>query len=201
MALYCVESEAPDQGDEVVRKAVFLDRDGVLAVPKFRDGRSFAVRALAEFRLYDDAEPSVNALVDAGWTVVVATNQPDIANGLVSAGTVEAMHDIVRSRMPVASVETCPHNREANCDCRKPKPGLLVRAAERHGIDLAASYMVGDRDSDIEAGAAAGCRTIFIDRGYDRPAAIQPERTVASLAEAVAHILRRRDGTSASLAS
>ncbi|MFN7191796.1 MAG: HAD hydrolase-like protein, partial [Rhodospirillales bacterium] len=72
---------------------------------------------------------------------------------------------------------------------------LLSRAAERHGIDLAVSYMVGDRDSDIEAGASAGCRTIFIDRGYDRPAAARPERTVASLADAVAHILSRRDAS------
>ncbi len=171
---------------------MFLDRDGVIVVPEFREGRSFAVRTLADFRLYDDAEPAVKALVGAGWTVVVATNQPDIGNGLVAAETVEAMHDFLRARLPVASVEMCPHAQTAGCDCRKPMPGMLTRAARQFGLDLSRSFMVGDRAGDIDAGAAAGCRTIFIDRGYDRPQKNLPERTVASLAEAVDYIMDRK---------
>jgi D-glycero-D-manno-heptose 1,7-bisphosphate phosphatase len=172
-----------------MRKAVFLDRDGVLAVPEFRDGRSFAVRRLADFRLYDDAAPSVDALDAAGYLAIVVTNQPDIANGLVSAAEVEAMHDVLRARLKLAAVETCPHAQSAGCDCRKPKPGMLHRAAERLGVDLPSSWMVGDRLGDVAAGSAAGCRTVFIDRGYEHEAAHRADYAVATLAHAVDRIL------------
>lgn len=172
------------------RKAVFLDRDGVLAIPEFRDGRSYAVRRVEDFRLYDNAPGAVRSLVDAGWLAIVATNQPDIANGLVDAAAVEAMHDILRTSMPLAAVEICPHAQNAGCDCRKPKPGLLIRASDRLGVDLAGSWMVGDRASDVAAGAAAGCRTIFIDRGYEGQAAALADFTAASLAEAASLILK-----------
>jgi D-glycero-D-manno-heptose 1,7-bisphosphate phosphatase len=173
----------------VGRRAAFLDRDGVLAVPEFRDGRSYAVRRLADFRLYDDAADSVRALDAAGWAVVVATNQPDIGNGLVAESEVAAMHDVLRAAMPLAAVETCPHPREAGCDCRKPKPGMLTRAAARLGLDLSASVMVGDRASDIAASAAAGCRTVFVDRGYDRPAGSPPDHVADGIAAAARWIL------------
>jgi len=190
LALPGLASQAAAQSDEVVkRKAVFLDRDGVLAIPEFRDGRSYAVRRVEDFRIYGDAPGAVRSLVDAGWLAIVATNQPDIANGLVDAAAVDAMHDILRARMPLAAVETCPHAQNAGCDCRKPKPGLLLRAADRLGIDLAASWMVGDRAGDVAAGAAAGCRTIFIDRGYEGHAAARADFAAASLAEAATLIL------------
>lgn len=178
----------------VGRRAAFLDRDGVLAVPEFRDGRSYAVRRLADFRLYDDAADSVRALDAAGWAVIVATNQPDIGNGLVAESEVAAMHDVLRRAMPLAAVETCPHPREAGCGCRKPKPGMLTRAAERLGLDLSASVMVGDRASDIAAGAAAGCRTVFVDRGYDRPAGAPPDHVADGIAAAARWILSRLPG-------
>lgn len=185
-----VASQTATQSDEVVgRKAIFLDRDGVLAVPEFRDGRSFAVRRLADFRLYDDAEASVRALGAAGYLAIVVTNQPDIGNGLVPAAEVEAMHDAMRARLNLAAVEICPHAQNAGCDCRKPKPGMLSRAASRLDIDLAASWMVGDRLGDIAAGRAAGSRTVFIDRGYEREAAAQADFAAVSLEDAVGRIL------------
>lgn len=173
----------------VGRRAVFLDRDGVLVEPEFRDGRSYAVRRLEDFRIYDGAADAVRALDAAGWSVVVATNQPDIANGLVAPSTVEAMHERLRQAMPLAAVETCPHAQDAGCDCRKPRPGMLTRAAARLGLDLSASFMVGDRASDIEAGAAAGCRTVFVDRGYDPPTRVRPDCRVDGIAAAVRWIL------------
>ena len=168
----------------VGRRAVFLDRDGVLAVPEFRDGRSYAVRRLEDFRIYEGAADAVRALDAAGWTVVVATNQPDLANGHVAADTVEAMHEMLSQAMPLAAIETCPHAQDAGCGCRKPRPGLLTRAAARLGLDLRASVMVGDRASDIAAGAAAGCRTVFVDRGYDLPVRERPDCRVGDVAAA-----------------
>ncbi|MBL8806164.1 MAG: HAD family hydrolase [Rhodospirillales bacterium] len=168
---------------------MFLDRDGVLVVPEFRDGRSYAVRRLEDFRIYEGAAEAVRALDAAGWTVVVATNQPDIANGLVAQDTVDAMHGTLQRAMPLAAIETCPHAQDAGCACRKPRPGMLTRAAERLGLDLPASIMVGDRASDIEAGAAAGCRTVFVDRGYDPPTRALPDRRVDGIAAAVRWIL------------
>jgi D-glycero-D-manno-heptose 1,7-bisphosphate phosphatase len=165
--------------------AVFLDRDGVLVVPEFRDGRSFAPRDLANYAIYPDAPAAVAALKAAGFLTVVVTNQPDIGAGLIAAETVEEMHSRLKAAMPLDAICVCPHTRADKCDCRKPAPGLLIRAAEELGIDLARSYMVGDRASDVEAGKAAGCRTLFIDLGYTaEPHPRDADWTIGSLAAA-----------------
>ena len=172
------------------RPAVFLDRDGVLSVPEFRDGRSFAPRRLADFRLYDDAAAAVARLKAAGFCLVVVTNQPDVGNGLVARATVEEMHRRLAARLPLDAIEACYHGRADECDCRKPKPGMLRRAAQRLGIDLARSFMIGDRASDVEAGRAVGCTTIFIDLDYVEPKPEQADFTARSLAEAASIVLR-----------
>lgn len=172
--------------------AVFLDRDGVLVVPEFRDGRSYAPRDLANYAFYPDAAASVAALKADGFLTIVVTNQPDIGAGLISAQTVEEMHRMLQQAMPVDSIRVCAHTRADKCDCRKPAPGLLLKAAQDFGIDLDRSYMIGDRSSDVEAGKAAGCRTIFIDLGYT--AELRPDDadwTVASLAEATVIIKKQ----------
>lgn len=172
-------------------RAVFLDRDGVIAVPEFREGRSFAVRRFADFRLYDGIESSLAELRAAGYQLIVVTNQPDVGKGLMSEETLERMHDEMRSRLPIDDIWTCRHTREDNCTCRKPKAGMLMAAAAAHGIDLERSFMVGDRGSDIEAGRAAGCRTIFIDLQYEaEPAPTSQDWTVRDLQEASAVICR-----------
>lgn len=169
--------------------AVFLDRDGVLVVPEFRDGRSFAPRDLANYAFYPEAADAVTALKSAGFLTVVVTNQPDIGAGLIAADTVEEMHRRLKAAMPLDAIEVCPHTRNDHCDCRKPAPGLLIRAAEELGIDLARSYMVGDRASDVEAGKAAGCRTVFIDLGYTaEPRPRDADWTIGSIGAAAAVI-------------
>lgn len=172
-------------------RAVFLDRDGVLTVPEFRDGRSFAPRRLEDFRLYDGAKDCLDRLKAAGFRLVVVTNQPDVGNGLVAQSVVEEMHRRLAASLPLDAIEACYHTRGDGCDCRKPKPGMLRRAAERLGIDCAGSFMIGDRGSDIEAGRALGCTTIFVDLGYtaDQPQA--PDHRVASLAEATRIVLAK----------
>jgi D-glycero-D-manno-heptose 1,7-bisphosphate phosphatase len=170
-------------------KAVFLDRDGVLVIPEFRDGRSFAPTTLDAYRFYPDAARALARLKAAGYKLVVVTNQPDVGKGVIPKVVVNEMHDRLREAMPVDAIKACFHTQSANCDCRKPKPGMLLEAARESDIDLKSSFMVGDRASDVEAGEAAGCRTVFIDLDYRerRPAA--PTYTVQSIASAVDCIL------------
>lgn len=171
-------------------RAVFLDRDGVLVVPTFRDGRSYAPTSLAEFAIYPDAAASVRRLKNAGYKVVVVTNQPDVGAGKVSREIVEQMNARLEREMPLDAIKTCYHTREQNCDCRKPRPGMLQEAARELDIDLSASLMVGDRASDVEAGASAGCRTIFIDLGYtSEPRPTSATAEASSLATATDWII------------
>jgi D-glycero-D-manno-heptose 1,7-bisphosphate phosphatase len=172
------------------RKAVFLDRDGVIAIPEFRNGRSFAARTVEDFRLYPDASPSLHRLKRAGFVLVVVTNQPDVGHGLIHRSELDAMHAIIARELPVDVIKTCFHQQNERCHCRKPKPGMLLEAAYELGIDLAQSFMVGDRASDVEAGRAAGCTTVFIDLGYHAELVPQnPDYVVGSIAQATELIL------------
>jgi D-glycero-D-manno-heptose 1,7-bisphosphate phosphatase len=174
-----------------VRRAVFLDRDGVLNRSLVRGGLPYAPTTLQEFELLPDAPAFVRGLKEAGFLTIVFTNQPDVAVGRQSQGTVEAMHGILREAMPLDDIRICFHNDEAGCDCRKPKPGMLLAAARDHDIDCRSSYVVGDRWRDIAAGKAVGCTTIFIDYGYQEARPASPDAIVASLAEAAAFIRHR----------
>jgi D-glycero-D-manno-heptose 1,7-bisphosphate phosphatase len=175
-------------------KAVFLDRDGVVNANLMRDGKPVAPTSLAEFRILPGVPEAANRLKDAGFLLVVVTNQPDVATGRTAKAAMEAMHAEIRRLMPIDDFAICFHTDADNCDCRKPKPGLLIDAAAKHGIDLAASTMVGDRWRDVLAGQAAGCRTIMVDHGYlqDQPSA--PDHTVTSLAAAALIILECQAG-------
>jgi D-glycero-D-manno-heptose 1,7-bisphosphate phosphatase len=177
--------------NEARARAVFLDRDGVLTIPQFRDGRSFAPRRLTDFRVYEEAGRSLAALREAGFRLVVVTNQPDVGNGLVDRAVVEAMHSRLTELLPVDAIEVCYHRQSDYCECRKPKPGTLRRAAERLGVDCPGSFMIGDRASDVEAGRRAGCRTVFIDLGYVDEHPVAPDFVVSSVGEAARLILRQ----------
>lgn len=172
------------------RRAIFLDRDGVIVIPEMRDGRSFAPRHLEEFRLYPEAKTALDRFKEAGYLLVVVTNQPDVEKGLISRYTLDQMHDRIRRALPIDRIEVCTHTQSAECSCRKPKPGMLLDAARECQIDLKNSYMVGDRASDIEAGIAAGCETIFIDLDYvDELKPKSAHHIVRSIAEAADIIL------------
>jgi len=172
-----------------LRPAVFLDRDGVIVIPEFRDRRSFAPRRLADFRVYPDAAVSLQRLKSAGFLLAVVTNQPDVGNGLIPRSEVDAMHEILRRELSVDIVKACFHGGAEGCECRKPKPGMILEAASELGINLPRSYMVGDRKGDVEAGRAAGCTTIFIDLGYAEAAPEAPDHVVRSIAEAAEVII------------
>lgn len=171
-------------------RAVFLDRDGVLTVPEFRNGRSYAPRSLQDFRIYAGAPDAVALLKQAGFLVIVATNQPDVTTGLLKAEVLDAMHQRLCAELEIDAVEVSTATRQAPDRRRKPNPGMLLDAARQWDIDLAASYMVGDRASDIECGKAAGCRTVFIDLGYSSEEPTKGQnKTVPDIADAVAWIL------------
>jgi D-glycero-D-manno-heptose 1,7-bisphosphate phosphatase len=173
----------------MVRAAVFLDRDGVINANVVRDGKSVAPTKIDEFRLLPGVEDAVHRLKAAGYIVIVCTNQPDIGTGRTPRAALDAMHGLVRERLEVDDIKACFHTDKDGCDCRKPKPGMLLAAARERGLDLTASYMIGDRWRDVAAGRAAGCRTIFVDYGYEQDGPNEPDHVVASLPEAVDVVL------------
>lgn len=171
-----------------MNRAVFLDRDGVINRNTVRDGRPVGPKTLEEFVILPGVREAVEAFRAAGFLVIVATNQPEQAAALV-----EAMHAKMRAALALDEIRICPHSEAENCECRKPKPGLLLDAAKEFRISLAESWMIGDRWRDVEAGKAAGCRTVFIDHNYaGEPRPRDPDVTVGSLLEAVPHVLGKK---------
>lgn len=144
------------------RKAVFLDRDGVLNAAVTRNGISTPPMTMDEFILLPGVEEAVGRLKSSGFVLVVVTNQPDIARGTRDRATVAAINDRIHEELDVDSIYMCPHDDADECDCRKPKPGMLLHAMNRFDIDPARSFMIGDRWRDVVAGRAAGCRTIQV---------------------------------------
>ena len=174
------------------QRAVFLDRDGVLNQAVLRDGKPYPPSGPSELVIVPDALECLQDLKQAGFLLIVVTNQPDIARGTQALSTVEAIHQALLQALPVDDFFLCAHDDSDDCDCRKPLPGLLLRAAEKHHINLARSFMVGDRWRDVEAGATAGCATVWIDYGYrEKRASVEPSATVTSLRAATDWILRQ----------
>ena len=179
------------QSDPLKMRAVFLDRDGVINRALTRDHKPYPPTSLAEFEILPGVAEACRQLKQAGFLLVVATNQPDVGRGTMAQSTVEDLHAHMGRELPLDRVEVCYHpgQGKSDCDCRKPKPGMLLRAAQALNIDLAASWMVGDRWRDVDCGHAAGCRTVFIDCGYDEALKQPPDFRVRDLSEAARIIL------------
>ena len=173
------------------KRAIFLDRDGVLNANVVRNGKPYAPRTIEAFHLLPGVAEAVQRIKVAGFLAIVVTNQPDVAAGLTSRSIVDAMHVKLRQALPLDDIKVCWHRDQDGCSCRKPKPGLLFEAAAEWDIDLGSTYMIGDRWRDIEAGQAAGCTTILVDHGLVQEHATHPDLTTGSLADAVALILAR----------
>lgn len=173
-----------------MRRAVFLDRDGVVNRAILRAGKPYPPPTLSDLRLLPGVREACRKLREAGFALILITNQPDIARGTVSAAQVADIHSRLRRYLQFDDVRVCPHDDAAQCDCRKPKPGLLLQAASKLDIDLAGSFLVGDRWRDIEAGHRAGCKSIFVDYGYRERRPTEPYLRVHSLSEAANWIVR-----------
>jgi transaldolase len=169
-------------------RAVFLDRDGVLNRVVLREGRPFPPRSLAEFVIPDEARRATRRLADAGFKLICVTNQPDVARGTQARDAIEQMHAHLRAELPLDDLLVCYN--DGDDPNRKPNPGMLLTAARQHNIDLAASFLVGDRWKDIEAGHRAGCRTLLLDHAYDEPwQGATPHHRITSLDDAVDIVL------------
>ena len=173
-----------------MKRAVFLDRDGVLNRSVVRAGRPYAPTSLDEFELLPGVLEALTNLRTAGFVLVVVTNQPDLATGRIRPEVAEAIHQKLRALLPLDDIKVCGHVDEDDCSCRKPRPGMLLEAARDWSIDLYRSFIVGDRWRDVAAGKAAGCKTIFVDYGYAERQKDPPDFVVTSLPEAAKIILQ-----------
>jgi D-sedoheptulose 7-phosphate isomerase len=172
-------------------RAVFLDRDGVINRAFVVDGKPLPPPTPQDLEILPGVLEALQALKQAGFKLLVVTNQPDVGRGKLTRETLDAMHRELSEKLPLDEIFVCTHSDGDHCNCRKPSPGMLLEAAQKHDIDLACSFMVGDRWRDIEAGYNAGCKTILIDYGYaEKSADHAPDLRVHSLREAVDWILR-----------
>ena len=184
----------PSITHHVSRRAVFLDRDGVLN----RDSEDF-IKTPDELELLPGAAESVSRLNDAGFLCVVITNQSGIARGLFPESALDGLHAKLRAGLAaggahIDAIYYCPHGPNDGCDCRKPAAGMVLQAARDYDIDLAGSWLVGDRPGDIACGAAAGTRTILVLTGkldqYDPGVfPVPPEHVCKGITEAIDVIL------------
>jgi len=146
--------------------AVFLHRDGIINRAIIRNGKPYPPDKLEELEILPGLAASLPRLVNSGYVLIGITNQPDVARGTQARQVVESFNAVILATLPVREIFVCYHDNDDQCDCRKPKPGLILQAAQKYSLDLAHSWMVGDRWKDIAAGQAAGLKTIFVDYHY-----------------------------------
>jgi D-glycero-D-manno-heptose 1,7-bisphosphate phosphatase len=177
------------------RSAVFLDRDGVI-----NENRPDHVLSWSQFRVLPGVAEAIRKLNHEGVPVFVITNQASVGRGLLSQENLDDIHSrmvrvLASAGARIETVYTCPHRPEDQCECRKPKPGLLEFAARSHGLDLSRSFVVGDAATDIQAGRACGCRTILVLTGRGRAQLAEkpdpPDYVALDLAEAALWIIGR----------
>jgi len=178
-----------------MHKAIFLDRDGTLNPdPGYISNPD-------DFNLYEGVAEALYKLQQAGFLLILITNQSGIARGLITPEQLASIHakmqnQLARAGARIDAIYLWPHHPDfphkdglTDCDCRKPRPGLLQAEARLGAVDFGGSWMVGDRDSDVAAGAAAGCRTVFIDRGWAAEHGHGADAIAATLDEAADAIL------------
>ena len=165
--------------------AIFLDRDGVINQPIFRNGvnKPIAPWSMEEFKIYKGIKKSLQELADSKYFLFVVTNQPDISKGIIGAVLVEKMNEFIKKTFSIDEIVYCPHEDYHECNCRKPKPGMILKLAEKWNVNLEGSFMIGDGWKDIQVGKSAGCKTILLDRDYNEGE--RADYHVRSFAEAV----------------
>ena len=170
-----------------LNKAVFLDRDGVINRPIIVDGKPYPPQTVTDFEILPGVDRACLDLKSAGYLLIVVTNQPDVGRGILKKEVVEAIHQTMLRYLPIDWVEVCYHAGAKfgeECECRKPKPGMLINAAAALNIDLSHSFVIGDRWRDIDCGKRAGCKTVFIEWRYQEKLTHQPDYRADDLLEA-----------------
>jgi D-glycero-D-manno-heptose 1,7-bisphosphate phosphatase len=177
------------------RPAVFLDRDGVLNRTFVRNGTPYPPMTLDEVQILPGVADTLKRLSEQNLPLIVVTNQPDVARGTQTREMVETINRQLGRALPMLTAfYVCYHDNADGCECRKPRPGMLLQAAKEHGIDLSKSFMVGDRWSDVAAGATAGCRTFLLDVPYNQAQRCTPDYIVRDLSQAADRILALLSG-------
>ena len=174
------------------RKAIFLDRDGTLNKAYIENGLPISPSSLNKFKIIKGVKKSINRLKKLNFLCILITNQPDVFRGKISKKTVVEMNSYIKKKIKLDDMFVCYHDNEHNCSCRKPKPGLLVKASKKWKIDLNKSFMIGDRWKDILAGKKVGCKTIFINNNYKNDKKVKADFTFKSLLKAVNKIEKLR---------
>lgn len=182
-------------------RAVFLDRDGVI---NQRPPEGDYITRWEDFHVLPGVAEGIALLNHAGFSVIIVTNQRCVAKGQLTEVDLQKMHErmtdiLARAGAKIDATFYCPHEIDPPCDCRKPAPGMLLRAASSRGIDLRTSWMIGDSDNDVEAGVNAGCKTARVvatdatscDRARISEATITSDIVAASLLDATRQILKR----------
>ena len=171
------------------KRAIFLDRDGVINKLIMRDGKGRAPYALEDFELLPGVVEACERLKAAGFLTIIVTNQPDVARGWVEEERVHLINNKIKELLPIDDIKICFHNDKDGCDCRKPMAGMLLSAAQEWEIDLAESFMIGDRYGDVSAGVKAGCVTFLVGEGDAQGHHPAPDHKVNSLLEGALRIL------------
>lgn len=153
-------------------KAVFLDRDGVLNKAVVIDGKPYPPKSLEDVIVPEGVKCGLEQLKEQGYLLIVITNQPDVARGTTDRKMVDAINIFLKQQLVLDDVFCCVHDNTDECECRKPRPGMIFAAAKKWNIDLDNSFMVGDRWRDIETGKNANIKTILIDYGYDEKSVV-----------------------------
>jgi len=175
------------------RRAIFLDRDGVINKAIVKNNVPHPPDNYDQFEFLENVYELMVKLHENGFLLFIVTNQPDVSRGTQSRKTVDEIHKIIKKSLPIEEIFVCFHDDFENCNCRKPKPGLLLQA-EEYEIDYSNSFLIGDRWRDIGAGLAAGCHTILIDYNYfENNHGYTAEKVVSNLTEAVEWILNSGD--------
>lgn len=166
-----------------MRKCVFFDRDGVVIEPKIIDRKPYSVNNLGQVHIYCGIRDTMAMLMKMGYLVFMVTNQPNISRGTQSLEAVNEINQFLLDNLPIDEVFMCIHSDEDKCECRKPKPGLLLQANDKYDIDFSKSFLIGDRWKDIDAGYAVGCTTILIDRDYDEKWSFHTDFVIKDISE------------------
>jgi D-glycero-D-manno-heptose 1,7-bisphosphate phosphatase len=174
-----------------MKKAIFLDRDGVINAVSVLDGLPYPPKNIENLEILPGVQEALYAFKKEGYVLIVITNQPDVARGKTLVSTVEKINNFLKKNLPLDAIFTCCHDDEDNCECRKPKPGGILKAAFEYQVDIKTSFMIGDRWRDIEAGKNAGCKTVFIDYDYNEKRPKNYDMRAKTLLEASKKILEK----------
>ncbi len=166
-------------------KAIFWDRDGVINEVVMRGNSVSSPRNFQEFKILPGVKQALEECKSMGFLNIIITNQPDISRLLLAPEDLEKMHQVIMATLPVDDITCCPHDSKDNCACRKPKPGMILQEAKKRGVDLAKSYVIGDSDKDIGAGKAAGCKTFFIKKAYNKGEGREADFVATNLKETI----------------